>query len=103
MHATALDATAQHVTAVHATTVDESSSMLSEPSTLNLDGLVLDEATLVNSPVLPYVRMVVSLLEGRTIRCEELVATLFHSIRQRSMGRLPHREYVLRYLNRYPP
>jgi hypothetical protein len=82
---------------------DVSPPMLWEPFTLSLDGLVLDESTLVNSPVLPYVRMVASLLEGRTIRCEELIAALCNSLRQRSIGRLPRREYVLRYLNGHPP
>ena len=85
------------------TPMDVSPSMLWEPVTLSLDGLVLDESTLVNSPVLPYVRMVASLLEGRTIRREQLIAALCSSLRQRSIGRLSHREYVLRYLNGHPP
>ena len=56
--------------------------------TLNLEGFVLDESTLVNSRILPYVRMVASVLEGRTISREELLATLRRGIRQRSIGRL---------------
>jgi hypothetical protein len=83
--------------------MDASPSMLWEPFTLSLDGLVLEESTLVNSPVLPYVRMLASLLEGRTIRREQLIAALCNSLRQRSIGRLPPREYVLRYLNQHPP
>jgi hypothetical protein len=74
-----------------------------EHLTLHLEGFVLDEPTLVNSRVLPYVQMVASVLEGRTIRREELIAALRNSMRQRSIGRLPHREYVLRYLNQHPP
>ena len=74
-----------------------------ENLTLPLEGFVLDETTLVNSRILPYVRMVASLLEHRTISREELIAALRKSMRQRSIGRLPRREYVLRYLNQHPP
>ena len=74
-----------------------------ENVTLPLEGFVLDEPTLVNSHILPYVRMVASLLEGRMISREELIAALWKCMRQRSIGRLPHREYVLRYLNQHPP
>ena len=71
--------------------------------TLHLDGFVLDEPTLVTSRILPYVRMVASVLEGRTISREELLAALLKRMRQRSIGRRPRREYVLRYLNQHPP
>ena len=71
--------------------------------TLNLEGFVLDESTLADSRILPYVRMLVSILEGRTISREELLATLRRGIRQRSIGRLARREYVLDYLNQHPP
>ena len=74
-----------------------------ENLTLNLDGFLLDESTLVNSRILPYVRMVASVLERRTISREELLAALRTSMRQRSMARAPGREYVLRYLNQHPP
>ena len=74
-----------------------------ESTTLALDGLLLDEATLMNSHMLPYVCMVASLLERRTIHSDELVATLRKSMRQRSIGLRPRREYVLSYLNQHPP
>ena len=74
-----------------------------EPLTLNLEGFVLDEHTLVNSRILAYVQMVASLLEGRTISREVLIDSVGRRIRQRSMGRRPRREYVLRYLNQHPP
>ena len=80
----------------------KSSTML-EQLTLNVDGLVLDESTPVNSRVLPYVQMVVSVLEGRTISREELLTVLRTRLRQRSIGRLSRREYVLHYLNQHPP
>jgi len=89
-------------------TVDESPSVDTSPAllerlTLNLDGFVLDEQAVVNSRILPYVRMVASVLERRTISREELIAALLRSMRQRSMARAPRREYVLRYLNQHPP
>jgi len=75
----------------------------SEKLTLILDGFVLDESTLVNSRVLPYVRMIASVLEGRTISREELLAALRKRMRQHRIGRRPHRDYVLRYLHEHPP
>jgi len=89
-------------------TMDESPSVDTSPAllerlTLNLDGFVLDEQAVVNSRILPYVRMVASVLERRTISREELIAALLRSMRQRSMARAPRREYVLRYLNQHPP
>jgi len=74
-----------------------------EPLPLNLDGLVLEESTLASSRVLPYVRMLVSVLEGEAISHEQLIAALRTRIRQRSIGRLPPREYVLHYLHQHPP
>ena len=70
---------------------------------LALDGFMLDEATLVNSPMLPYLAMAASVIEGRTIRCEELLRTLRRSMRQRSLDRLPRREYALRFHDQHPP
>ena len=67
------------------------------------EGLLLDEPTLRNSHVLPYVLMVASVLEGRTIHRAELLAALRKRMRQRSIGRLSHREYVLRFLHQHPP
>jgi len=68
-----------------------------------LDGFTLDEATLVNSSMLPYLAMVASLIEGRPIGQEELLYTLRRSMRQRSLDRLPRREYVLRFHDQHPP
>jgi hypothetical protein len=70
---------------------------------LVLSGLTLDEITLVNSPLLPYLAMVASVLEHRTISVTELLWVLRRSMRQRSLDRLPRREYVLRFLNQHPP
>ena len=70
---------------------------------LLLEGLLLDEATLVSSHILPYVLMVASVIERRTISRDELVAALRKRMRQRSIGGQARREYVLRYLNQHPP
>jgi hypothetical protein len=74
-----------------------------EHANLPLEGLLLEEATLENSPVLPYVLMIASVIEGRTIRRDELIASLQKRMRQHRIGRSPRREYVLRYLNQHPP
>jgi hypothetical protein len=70
---------------------------------LLLEGFTLDQATLVNSPLLSYLAMVATLVEGRTIRRRELLGILLRSMRQRSFDRLPRREYVLRIVNQHPP
>lgn len=70
---------------------------------LPLGGFALAEVTLLNSPLLPYLAMVASLLEGRSIRPAELLQILRKSLRQRSFDSLPRREYVLRFLNQHPP
>jgi len=72
-------------------------------ASLPLDGFTLDEATLARSPLLPYLTMVASLIEGREIRREELLRALLRSMRQRSFDRLPRREYALRFLDQHPP
>ena len=70
---------------------------------LQLVDIVLDEQTLASSKVLPYVRMVASLVEGRMISHQELLAALGKRMRQHSIGRRSRREYVLGYLNQHPP
>ena len=70
---------------------------------LLLDGFTLDEATLVSSPMVPYLAMVATVIEGRTIRADELLNVLLGSMRQRSFDRLPRREYVLHFLEQHPP
>ena len=68
-----------------------------------LEGLLLNEPTLVSSRILPYVRMVASIIEGRTISRDELMDALRTRMRQHRIGQLPRREYVLCYLNQHPP
>ena len=70
---------------------------------VELDGFALDEITLANSSMLPYLAMVATVIEKRAIGVEELLHLLRRSMRQRSFDRLPRREYVLGFLNRHPP
>jgi hypothetical protein len=70
---------------------------------LVLDGFTLDEMTLANSFMLPYLAMVAAVIEDRVIGVEELLHVLRRSMRQRSFDRLPRREYVLGFLNQHPP
>jgi hypothetical protein len=70
---------------------------------LPLEGIVLDEASVAHSPILPYVAMVASLTERRMISEEELVEGLLESMRQRSMARRTRSQYALHFLHRHPP
>jgi hypothetical protein len=68
-----------------------------------LEGLVLDEASVVNSPMLPYVRMVVSLIVGKSISKDQLVEELLQIVRQRSIDNRTSTQYVSHFLDQHPP
>ena len=70
---------------------------------LRMAGVVLDEARIVRSPVLPYVRMVASLIEGRNIGLPELIQALQNAVRQHSISRRRRVDYVMHCLNQHPP
>lgn len=70
---------------------------------LRLDGVVLDESSLTNSPVLPYLRMMVGLIEGRRFGTEELLDLLRQALRQHSIASRKKRDYVLGFLRQHPP
>jgi hypothetical protein len=70
---------------------------------MSLGGLVLDGASVVNSPMLPYVRMVVSLLVKESISKRELVAELLKIMRQRSIDDRANTRYASRFLDQHPP
>ena len=70
---------------------------------LRLDGVVLDESSLLNSPMLPYVRMVVSLIEGVEFGCDEIVRLLRQAMRQHSIAYSRRVDYVLGFLHQHPP
>jgi len=70
---------------------------------LQLEGVVLCESSLANSPVLPYVRMVVSLIEGIEFSCGEVVHLLRQAMRQHSIAYRRKIDYVLGFLHQHPP
>ncbi|MGH6796505.1 MAG: hypothetical protein ACREDH_15215 [Methylocella sp.] len=70
---------------------------------LRLDGVVVDESSLTKSPVLAYLRMLVSLIEGAVFSSVELLALLRRALRQHSIARRKRSEYVLSYLRQHPP
>jgi len=70
---------------------------------LHLEGVVLDESSVVNSPLLPYVRMVVSLIEGVRVSLKQLRGWLRQALRQHSIARRRRFDYVLAFLNQHPP
>jgi len=70
---------------------------------ISLDGLVLDGARVVHSPILPYVRMVVSLIVGKRISKRELFAWLLKIVSQRSIDQQTATRYVLPFLDQHPP
>jgi len=70
---------------------------------LRLEGMVLDETSVANSPMLPYVRMVVSLIEGVEFTCREVVHLLWQSLRQHSIGARRRIDYLLGFLHQHPP
>ena len=73
------------------------------PIELRLEGVVLDESSLAESPMLPYVRMVVSLIEGVELTCREVLHLLRRAMRQHSIGARRRIDYVLGFLNEHPP
>lgn len=64
---------------------------------------MLDESTLKNSPLLPYVQVVVNRLEGLRLDFEELVELLQEAIRQHSFAWRRRVDYVVEYLHQHPP
>jgi hypothetical protein len=73
------------------------------PIELRLEGVVLDESSLVESPMLPYVRMVVSLIEGIDFSCGEVLDLLRRAMRQHSIATGSRIDYALSVLNKHPP
>jgi hypothetical protein len=70
---------------------------------LRLDGVVLDESSLASSPMLPYVRMVVSLIEGVRLTCREVFDLLRQALRQHRIGARRRMDHILGYLHQHPP
>jgi hypothetical protein len=70
---------------------------------LQREDAVFDEASVANSPMLPYVRMVVSLIEGVEFTCREVVHLLRQTLRQHRIGAGRGVDYLLGFLHRHPP
>lgn len=70
---------------------------------LVLDGIVLTGQIITASPTLPYLTMVLGLIEGRSIRRSDLVAHLLELLRQHSMAHRSRKDYVLGFLHQHPP
>jgi hypothetical protein len=84
-------------------TVDQPWDEPSPQVELQLEDLVLSESTLRTSPMLPYVGMIVNLLEGIHLRRHELLELLLQSLRQHSIAYRTRTDYVLRFLHQHPP
>jgi hypothetical protein len=70
---------------------------------LRLQGVALDESSLARSPMLSYVRMIVSLIEGIELSCDEVVRLLRQAMRQHSFGARRRIDYLLGFLHQHPP
>ena len=70
---------------------------------LRLEEVVLDAESVRNSPTLPYLRMLVHLIDGLRLRGEELVEPLIQALRQHSIAYRRRADYVLRFLHEHPP
>ena len=68
-----------------------------------MEGVRLNAASVVNSPLRSYLQLVASCIERRKIGRDELVQALLRTLRQRSLSARPRTTYVLDYLNRHPP
>jgi hypothetical protein len=65
--------------------------------------VVLDESSLARSPMLPYVRMVVSLIEGVRFTCREVLDLLLQALRQHRIGARPGSDYLRGVVHPHPP
>lgn len=80
----------------------EARSDEAEPE-LRLEEVVLRASRLSSSPLLPYVRLLVRLIEGFELSRRELVELLARALRQRSLAFRSRRDYVLAFLHQHPP
>lgn len=67
------------------------------------EGVVLDEWRLATTPMLPYLRMVVRLIEGFWLPGQELVRWLREALRQHRIATDESTLYVLRFRSPHPP
>lgn len=67
------------------------------------EGVVLDESSLARSPMLPYVRLVVSLIEGVRFTCREALDLLLQALRQHRIGARLGSVYLRGVVDPHPP
>jgi hypothetical protein len=70
---------------------------------LRLEGVVLRASSLSKSPLLPYARMLVRLIDGIEWDPREFLELLREAVRQRGFARRNRRDYVLSFLHQHPP
>jgi hypothetical protein len=70
---------------------------------LRLEDVALRASHLSSSPLLPYARLLVRLIEGFVPSRRELVELLARALRQRSLAFRSRRDYVLAFLHQHPP
>ena len=75
----------------------------SVPLELALEGVVLRESALLRSPMLSHVRMLVWLIEGIQLSCQQVVSLLGRALRQHSIAYQRRTDYLLRFLHQHPP
>lgn len=62
-----------------------------------------DESSMASSPVLPYVRMVVSLIEGVEFTSREVLQLLRQTMRQHRIGARRGIDYLRGFHHQHPP
>lgn len=82
---------------------DSPPGRLSVKVALRLDGVILGEWDVRKSRMLPYLRMVVRLVEGIGLSCDELLKVLRQAMRQHSLAYRSRTDYVLSFLHQHPP
>lgn len=82
---------------------DQRSDELPVKLELRLEEVVLDESSLTRSPMLPYVRMVLRLVAGIELTCQQVTRLLRRKLRQHSIGYRRRMDYVLCFLHQHPP
>jgi hypothetical protein len=73
------------------------------PGELRLEETMVDESSLAKSPMLPYVRMIVSLIEGVELSCGEVLCLLRRAMRQHSISARRRIDYILGFVTEHPP
>jgi hypothetical protein len=76
---------------------------LSVSVALRLETVVLRESSVSSSPMLPYVRMLVELIDGFRVSIAQVVRLLQRAMRQHSFAYRRRIDYILNFLHQHPP